>query len=434
MPSIRSPFSRRTAPSTALVAVCWVAAFSYGCQAPANDTPDAAGDAAPAVDYAARAQAMAQEMLIVDTHIDVPYRLQENDADISVRLDSGDFDAVRAKEGGLNAPFMSIYVPADYQDTGGAKEFADGLIDMVTGFETKWPELFAVARTPDDLLAHKAAGKISLPLGMENGAPIEGDLANLQHFFDRGIRYITLTHGRNNHISDSSYEPPDNRQWNGLSPFGRELVTEMNRLGVMVDVSHVSDAAFEQAIEVSAAPMIATHSSCRHFTPGFERNMSDDMIRALAENGGVIHINFGSSFLTEAANQHTRGRWAAVRAFAEENGLERDDEQVEAFGEQWLADNPYPYATLDDVVAHIDHVVQLVGVDHVGLGSDYDGVGDSLPTGLKDVSDFPNLIAALLEKGYSEADIEKILSGNLMRVWRRVDEVAAEMQSAKAAA
>ena len=408
-------------------------AFSLGCQQPAGDSSPADESNAPTTDPAARAQELAQEMLIVDTHVDLPYRLQENDADVSTRLDSGDFDAVRAKEGGLNAPFMSIYVPADYQLSGGAKDFADQLIDMVTGFEQRWPDLFAIARTPDDLLAHKAAGKISLPMGMENGAPIEGDMANLQHFFDRGIRYITLTHSQNNHISDSSYEPADNRRWNGLSPFGKELIVEMNRLGMIIDISHVSDDAFEQTVEISQAPIIATHSSCRHFTPGFERNMSDDMIRKLAENDGVIHINFGSSFLTEGAQQHSNKRWATLRAYAEENGLQRGDEELTAYGEQYLKDNPFPFATLGDVVAHIDHVVKLVGIDHVGIGSDYDGVGDSLPTGLKDVSQFPNLIEALLEKGYSEADIEKILSGNLLRVWRRVEEVAASMQSQEAA-
>lgn len=376
-------------------------------------------------DHLPRAREMAQSMLIVDTHVDVPYRLEENPADVSVRTEDGDFDAERARAGGLDAPFMSIYIPASYQETGGAKDFADSLIDMVEGMVNDAPDVFALAHTPADLLANKQAGKISLPMGMENGEPVEGDLANLQHFFDRGIRYITLTHSKNNHISDSSYEMPDERTWQGLSPFGKEVVAEMNRLGMMIDVSHISDAAFDHVIELSQAPVIATHSSCRHFTPGFERNMSDDMIRKLAENDGVIQINFGSSFLTEAANSYTKDRWAAPKAYAEENGLEMDSEEVRAIAEQYVIDNPFPFATLDDVVAHIDHVVQLVGIDHVGIGSDFDGVGDSLPTDLKDVAAFPNLIAALLAKGYSEADIEKILSGNTLRVWRKVEAVAA---------
>ncbi len=387
-------------------------------------TRDAGGE-----DLAERAQRLAQEMLIVDTHVDVPYRLVESEEpeNISERTEGGDFDYPRAKAGGLNAPFMSIYVPASYQQ-GGAKDLADELIDMVEGFAHDWPGKLAIARSPADLEEQLAAGLVSLPMGMENGAPIEGDLANLRHFYDRGIRYITLTHGENNHICDSSYAQPDDRKWNGLSPFGREVVAEMNRLGIMVDISHVSDDAFYQVMEVTRAPAIASHSSCRKFTPGWERNIDDDMIRLLAENDGVVQINFGSAFLTEAANQQSRERWAAVRELTEANGLERDDPKVQEFIESWRAENPPIYAEVADVVAHIDHVVNLVGIDHVGIGSDYDGVGDSLPAGLKDVSGYPNLIAALLAKGYSEEDVGKILSGNLMRVWRRVEEVARELQ------
>ncbi|XP_020907881.1 putative dipeptidase CPSG_01350 [Exaiptasia diaphana] len=293
---------------------------------------------------------------------------------------------------------MSIYIPAEYQETGGAKDFADSLIDMVEKFETDHPDKFDVVSSIDEVLAAKAAGKVALPLGIENGAAVEDDLANLEHFFNRGVRYITLTHSKNNQICDSSYEEPDNRKWNGLSPFGKEVVAEMNRLGIMIDISHVSDDAFYQVMELSQAPAIASHSSCRHFTPGFERNMDDEMIRKLAENGGVIQINFGS-------------------------------EELNAYIESYREQNPFPYATLDDVVAHIDHVVKLVGIDHVGLGSDYDGVGDSLPEGLKDVSEFPNLIEALLVKGYSDEDIEKILSGNVIRVWKAVEAKAAELQA-----
>ncbi len=374
----------------------------------------------------AKAQRLAQETLIVDTHVDLPYRLFDEMEDISVRTEKGDFDYVRAKEGGLDAPFMSIYVPAEMEDDG-AKEHAEALIDMVEGFEADHPDKFMVARSRADVEAAFAAGKIALPMGMENGAPIEGDLANLAYFAERGIRYVTLTHSKNNHICDSSYETE--KKWNGLSPFGREVVAEMNRLGVMVDVSHVSDDTFYQVMELSEAPVIASHSSCRAFTPDWERNMSDDMIRLMAEKGGVIHINFGSAFLTAEANAQSTARWAAVRQFAEENGLEEGDERIEAFMEEYRAANPTIFADVSDVVAHIDHVVEIAGIDHVGLGSDFDGVGDSLPTGLKDASELPNLVRALLENGYSEDDVAKILSGNLMRVWRQVDEVAARLQA-----
>lgn len=381
----------------------------------------------------ARAAELAQSMLVVDGHVDLPYRLQSKMEDVSVRTEGGDFDYVRSKAGGLDAPFMSIYIPAEYQEKGGAKDFADSLIDMVEGIAAEHADKFQVVSSPDEVLAAKEAGKIALPLGIENGAPVEGDLANLQHFYDRGVRYITLTHSKNNHICDSSYEEPDNRQWKGLSDFGKEVVAEMNRLGIMVDISHVSDDAFYQVAEITKAPMIASHSSARHFTPGFERNMDDDMIKALAENGGVIMINFGSAFLTAEAQGYSDGMWAAVGAHAEAEGLDRANEEdrakLEVFMNQYKTENPYPFATLADVVAHIDHVVQLTSIDNVGLGSDFDGVGDSLPEGLKDAEAIPNLIEALLDKGYSEADIEKILSGNIMRVWRQVEAVAAEMQA-----
>jgi membrane dipeptidase len=261
---------------------------------------------------------------------------------------------------------------------------------------------------------------------MENGAPVEGDLANLRYFYDRGIRYITLAHSENNHICDSSYA--DDREWNGLSEFGREVVAEMNRLGIMIDVSHVSDETFYQVMELSKAPVIASHSSCRAFTPEWERNMDDDMIRRLAEDGGVIQINFGSAFLLEEARQESTEFWSKYGEFLESNGLEHADERAREFREEYWADRERITGDLSDVVAHIDHVVQLVGVDHVGFGSDFDGVS-TLPKQLEDVSFFPELIAALLEQGYSEDDIRKIAGENLMRVWSEVERVARAAQS-----
>jgi len=370
---------------------------------------------------AERAATLAQEMMIVDTHVDVPYRLGEEMQDISGRTETGDFDYPRAVAGGLNAPFMSIYVPSAMEDDG-AYEFAEELIDMVESFEAQWPDKYAVARSVADVRSQFEQGLISLPMGMENGAPIEGDLENLRHFHDRGIRYITLTHAENNHICDSSYATE--KTWDGLSPFGREVVAEMNRLGTMIDVSHVSDDTFFQVLELTSTPVIASHSSCRHFTPGFERNMSDEMIAALAANGGVLQINFGSAFLTAEANAQSREFFAAMGAYAKENDLAQDDPAIEAFSETWFAENPRVFADLADVVGHIDHVVAIAGVDHVGIGSDFDGVGDSLPIGLKDVSQFPNLIEVLIDAGYSDGDIAKILGGNILRVWEAVEQAA----------
>jgi membrane dipeptidase len=381
-------------------------------------------DAPPAPDFTAEAQRIARESIIVDTHIDVPYRLVESAADVSQATDGGDFDYPRARAGGLDAAFMSIYTPAALEAEGKSYEQADELIDLVENIARTSGGRFAIATSPADVRNHFAQGIVSLPMGMENGSPIDGDLDNLHHFFERGIRYVTLAHSLSNHISDSSYD--DNRQWNGLSAFGVEVVREMNRLGIMVDVSHVSDEAFRQVLDVSVVPVIASHSSARRFTPGWERNMSDDMITALAENGGVIMINFGSAFITEEAQQYSSKRWPASTAFVEEHSdLSREEAQAQ-FAAAWEAEHgPMPYASLDDVLDHFDHVIALVGVDHVGIGSDYDGVGDSLPTGLKDVSSYPNLVEGLLRRGYAEADIRKILGENLLRVWQAVEDYAA---------
>ncbi len=375
-------------------------------------------------DPSSRAQRLSKEIVIVDTHIDVPYRLVEEMEDVSVATEGGDFDYPRAVAGGLDAPFMSIYVPASFQESGGARQEADRLIDLVEEIVDQSSDKFALARSPADIEAQVEAGLMSLPMGMENGAPIEDELANLSHFYERGIRYITLTHSENNLICDSSYS--EEPTWEGLSPFGREVVAEMNRLGIMIDISHVSDAAFYQVVELSEAPVIASHSSSRHFTPGFERNMDDDMIRALAANGGVIHINFGSAFLTAESNRDAMTMWKAMAEFADERGLDFFDPEVRAKQQEYRQTNPAILADVSDVADHIDHVVGLVGFDHVGIGSDFDGVNGTAPVGLRDVSAYPNLIRTLLVRGYSDDEIRKIFGGNTLRVWDEVEKVAAE--------
>jgi len=366
-----------------------------------------------------RAVEIAKNTIIADTHIDVPYRLEEKFENVSNHTDSGDFDHPRAVAGGLDAPFMSIYIPAELEQTGGSKALADKLIDMVEGMVKTSPDKFALAHSTQELAANFTKGLVSFPMGMENGSPIEGDFANLKHFYQRGIRYITLTHSKANHISDSSYDT--NRPAKGLTAFGKELVTKMNNIGVMVDVSHISDDAFYQVMEISKTPVIASHSSARHFTPGFERNMSDEMIKLLAKNGGVIQINFGSTFISQVSIENRNAFKAAVKAYSEENKFSDDSDEVKAFSKEYRIKTPFVYANLDNVLDHFDHVVKLVGIDYVGIGSDYDGVGDSLPTDLKDVSSYPNLIEGLLNRGYSEQDIKKILSGNLLRVWKAVE-------------
>jgi membrane dipeptidase len=368
------------------------------------------------------AAGLVQKYLLVDTHIDVPDRLEENWEDVTRATKSGDFDYERARRGGLDIPFMSIYTPAESEAEGTSYELANRLIDRVEALVGRAPDKFMLVRTPGEAeLAHQR-GLIGLAMGMENGAPIEGKLANAAFFRDRGISYITLAHSLSNHISDSSYD--EQRLWNGLSPFGRELVAEMNRLGIMVDISHVSDEAFFQVLEISQAPVIASHSSARHFTPGWERNMSDEMIKALAAKGGVVMINFGSSFLTEQGMQWFEQMKKAQRTFLEHNGLDEHDAQADVFAKDYRESHPFPFASLDDLVAHFTHVIDLVGVTHVGIGSDFDGVGDSLPEGMKDVSFYPGLVEKLLARGYSADDIEAILGGNLLRVWRAVEDFA----------
>ena len=371
-----------------------------------------------------RAYELAHTYIITDGHIDVPWRLNDGYEDLSVRTEGGDFDYIRAKEGGLDVPFMSIYVPSSYQETGGAKEKADSLIDLVHRIANDHPDKFEVAYSPNDGDRIFSQGKIALPMGMENGAPIEDDLNNVAYFHKRGIRYITLTHARDNLICDSSYDTTNT--WGGLSPFGRRVVAEMNRVGIMVDISHVTDAVINQVLDMAKAPVIASHSSCRKFTPGWQRNMGDPEIKRLKENGGVIQINYGSSFVTQASQDKRQANTDKIAAYAKKNGLEQEDEELKVYAKKVSEDNPI-YADITEVVDHIDHVVKLAGIDHVGIGSDYDGVGDSLPYGLKDVSSYPNLIYHLLKRGYSDEDIAKICYKNVWRVWREVERVAANL-------
>ena len=369
-----------------------------------------------------QASQITHKYLLTDTHIDVPYRLHSGWVDVTSSALDGQFDYPRAMQGGLNLPFMSIYTPAEMEKDGGSFELANQLIDSVEAIAARAPDKFMLVYSVADAKKAMQSDRIGLAMGMENGSPIDHKIENVRFFADRGIRYITLTHGLSNQISDSSYD--ENRAWGGLSPFGKEVVAEMNRVGIMVDVSHVSDDAFWQTLEVTRVPVIASHSSARHYTPDFERNMTDEMIVALAKNGGVIQINWGSGFLTAEANAYSTKMWATRTAWLKEKGFDEDGEEAKQYGEDYRANQPFPYATMAQVVDHFDHVIKLVGVDHVGIGSDFDGVGDSLPVGLKDVSQYPNLVAEFLRRGYSESDIAKILGGNLLRVWGEVEAYA----------
>ncbi len=379
------------------------------------------------------ANELAHKYILVDGHVDLPYRLgiknfrpTKEFIGIPVESKDGDFDYVRAKKGGLSSPFMSIYVPASFQK-GGAKKYADGLIDMVNSIVASHPDKFGAGNSTSEVEANFKKGLVSLPMGMENGAPIENDLSNVSYFHQRGIRYITLTHSEDNQICDAAYAKT--RTWNGLSPFGHDVVVEMNRQGIMVDISHVTDSSFWQVLRITKAPVIASHSSCRHFTPGFERNMGDEMIAALKMNGGVIMINFGSDFLDGSIQKKNDQNRNELIEILKSQGLTMQDSLAKPIVIEFERTHRSLYSDVQKVVDHIDHVVRLAGIDHVGFGSDFDGVGDSLPMGLKDVSAYPNILYELLKRGYSENDIAKICSGNLLRVWKQVEKVSSELKN-----
>ncbi|PSL05661.1 dipeptidase [Cecembia rubra] len=374
------------------------------------------------------AKEIALNTIIVDGHMDLPFRMYNMGHDMRgevfdfmTRSDQGNIDYVRAKEGGVDAPFMAIYIPATYQETGGAKVLADTLIMMVERMVNTWPDKLALARSPEEIEANFKKGLLSLPMGIENAAAIEDDLSNLSYFYNKGIRYMTLTHGKDNLVGDSSYD--DSETHGGLSEFGKEVVKEMNRLGMIVDVSHITDKTFFDVAEVSIAPIVATHSSVRSFTPGFERNVSDEIIKKIAEKNGVVMITFGGSFLDQAYADANSAVRAHMQEWLKENNLSFRDDKAREYMKAYAAEK-VPVVHVSKVVDHIDHVVQLVGIDYVGLGSDFDGVGDTLPEGLKDASMYPNIIAELLKRGYSKEDIEKICSKNFFRVWKDVESVA----------
>lgn len=364
-----------------------------------------------------QAEKLSKENIIIDGHIDLPFRLYKKNLlfeknIILNRETSGNFDIPKAIRGGLDSPFMSIYIPSE-KNFDEAYDLANNLIDLVDNIIKSNQKNLAHANGPSDVERNFIDNKISLPMGMENGSAIGNDINNIRYFFNKGIRYITLTHAKNNQICDSSYDKK--RTWNGLSNFGVEAIKEMNKVGMMVDISHVSDKTFYDVLKISEKPLIATHSSPRKFTPGFERNMSDEMIKDLANNGGVIMMNFGSSFVNQKSNKIFSQIDKRVRLYKIKNKI-IDNLELEKYKNN-LINEMNPFASLEDVVESIDHVYQLVGVDHIGFGSDFDGLGNSLPKGLKDVSMYPNIIEKLLKKNFSEKDIKKICSENLFRVW-----------------
>ena len=359
----------------------------------------------------------AQDFIIVDGHIDLPFRLNKEGFLFNKNIDlnyetNGNFDIPKAKRGGLNCPFMAIYIPSEKKENE-AYQFANSLIDLMENV-INYNKDFNFAYSPTDVLENFKNGKISLPMGMENGSALGNEIKNLDYFFKKGIRYITLTHAKNNQICDSSYE--NEKKWGGLSDFGKILIKKMNKIGMMVDVSHVSDDTFYDIVKISCKPIIASHSSPRALTPNFERNLSDDMIELIAKTNGVILINFGSSFVNSRSNKIFTEINNKVEKWRVEKEFKNDDKETEKF-KNILINKLKPFADIEDVLDAIDHINNLVGDDYIGFGSDYDGLGNSLPQNLKDVSTYVNLIEGLIRRGYSEKSIEKICYKNFFRAW-----------------
>ena len=349
-----------------------------------------------------------------DSHIDTVQWAIFESADLGKRHDAYQVDIPRLFEGGMRNPYFALYVPTYYKGPEAIRRILQ-LRDATQNLLDSYPSKIELALNAADVVRIQKGGKIAAVLTIESGHTIADDLSVLRMYYQLGVRSMTLVHFRNSNWADSSTDTPEH---NGLTEFGKSVVREMNRIGMIVDVSHVSDRAFYDAISVSTKPVIASHSSCRALSD-FPRNMTDDMIRAVAKNGGVVGINFGGGFLNPKDAEKYRQR-IGQQAVLQPNlsGKDLDEFAHKEYIAGYSRMGPTE-STLEDVVKHIDHVVKIAGIDHVGIGSDYDGIG-TVPKGLEDVSKMPALTAALLEKGYREADVLKILGGNHLRVLRAV--------------
>ncbi len=386
---------------------------------------------APQADISARAKGIHFSAIVLDTHDDTPQRLFYEKFDLGHRDAEGHIDIPRMREGGMNAIFFSIWCPGEVNGPRGVQRAFD-LIDSVREQIRLHPKDLALATTAAEVRRAHAEGKIAALMGVEGGHMINNDLGVLRDFAALGVRYMTLTHSINNDWADSSTDKPVH---NGLTDFGKDVVREMNRLGVLVDISHVADKTFYDVLALSRAPVIASHSSCRALCDA-PRNMTDDMIKALAAKGGVIQINYHEGFLSQEfrnavrtlGNEYKQENDALNKKYGENEA--RIIIEGEKLSQKYQAAGKLPQVSWERIVDHIDHVVKLVGADHVGLGSDFDGA--EMPQGLEDCSKLPKLTEAMLRRGYSESDIRKILGENTLRVMEQAERVSREMQSALA--
>jgi len=383
---------------------------------------------AHADDLAARAKKLQREAIVIDTHLDAPMQLAEKWADVGARGATSHFDLPRAKEGGLTAPFFSIFVSPEYAVTGGATRRALELIDITRRTVDAHPNDMMLATTADDIRAAKKTGKLAILMGIEGGHAIEDSLGVLREMYRAGVRYMTLTHTNTNHWADSSgayflpdFDPKQSRVHGGLSDFGRDVIKEMNRIGMIVDVSHVSDDTIDDVLEVSRSPVMASHSSCRALS-AMPRNLTDDQIKRIVAKGGIVMINFSSAFLDQkswddfiALEKKLLPEWQKLKKkYAKNMGP--------AYGAlfQMYAKAGRSHAPFTRVVDHIEHVIKVAGPDAVGLGSDFDGIED-VPQGLEDYSMLPKLTEELLRRGHTDAEVKKVLGENFLTFLARVE-------------
>ena len=367
-----------------------------------------------------KALALHHDAVVVDTHSDLTSRMLKENVAIGERLKDGHQDIPRMIEGGLDVEFFSVYVAAGYAKRGALKRALE-MIDVVYDACERWPDKMEMAYTVADIRRIMKAKKIAALMGLEGGHALENSPRVLRRLYQLGIRYVTLTHSNTNGWADSISDQP---KWGGLNELGESMIREMNRIGMMADISHVSDETFFDVMKVTKAPVIASHSSCRAVAP-MQRNMTDPMLKALAKNGGVVQINFGSAFVSK--------KWGECSAFILEEIKTKHKGNLAVWSQMWRRLNkadPLPNANLDDILAHIEHAVRVAGPKHVGLGSDFDGVGN-IPDGMEDCTKLPWITYHLLKRGHSAETIRGILGENLLRVMREVENVSAKLTRTK---
>ena len=375
-----------------------------------------------------RADKIHASILTVDTHCDTPMEFSDAAFDLGVRHNDGCVDFPRMVEGGLHAEFFAVFTGQGPRNDSSYNKVHQKALDIFTAIHKnveKNSAMAEIALTADDSYRIKKAGKISAFIGVENGYPIGKDISRIKQYYDLSARYMTLAHSKNNDICDSSTDSrgPDS---NGLSPFGTQVVKEMNRLGMMVDISHISDKSFYDVLNLTNAPVIASHSSCRALC-GSPRNLTDDMLLALKENGGVIQICILSNYLkTPEPNPEMDEKLKELqRKYGDYNVLQDEAKKQMRTEYRDIQKRYEKLATVNDVVDHIDHVIQIIGIEHVGIGTDFDGGGGV--EGCRTVTEMKNITIEMLKRGYSKANITKIWGGNVMRVLRKVEEVASQV-------